>query len=80
MWVWRLRQPLWGGAGPRGPFSWGRDFLGDATHDEQGLEKAELLSTGAARRTGAAYKRACFVRSGGRVWERNEEGGSEAQI
>ena len=30
-------------------------FLGDAMAHEQGLEKAELLSTGAARRTGAAY-------------------------
>ena len=33
-------------------------FFGDAMAHEQGLEKAELLSTGAARRTGAAYQRA----------------------
>ena len=32
--------------------------FGDAMAHEQGLEKAELSSTGAARRAGAAYQRA----------------------
>ena len=42
-------------------------FFGDAM-DEQGLEKAELLSTGAARRTGAAYMSEIPVEPRGNAW------------
>ena len=50
-------------------------FFGDAMAHEQGLEKAELLSTGAARRTGAAYQRDSVEGSNHELATRKSSGG-----